>query len=61
MILVKKSKKKCRPLTKDDISQPVDFVHVSHVGFDKNVGFKMDNIDETMKQFFDKVISNPFL
>lgn len=59
MTLGKKSKKKC--ITKDDIGQPSHFVHVSHVGFDKNAGFRMDNVDDTMKQFFDKVIWRFFL
>ncbi|XKL64236.1 hypothetical protein PGB90_004322 [Kerria lacca] len=48
----KKFKKKS--ITKDDIGCPLNFQHISHVGFDKDMGFKMENVDSTMLQFFKK-------
>lgn len=47
--------KKRRHLTKADIGLPSDFKHVSHVGWDPNKGFDIDNIeDPQLKQFFNK-------
>ena len=52
----KKDKDSKRQLTKADISQPSDFRHVSHVGWDPNKGFDLDNVeDPQLKLFFDKV------
>jgi len=39
-------------LTKDDIGFPSDFKHVSHVGWDPNKGFVLENVDPTLLQFF---------
>lgn len=49
----KKFKKKS--ITKADIGQPLNFKHISHVGFDPNTGFEIGNVDESIRQFFDKV------
>jgi Wiskott-Aldrich syndrome protein len=52
----KKDKDSKRRLTKADIGQPRDFRHVSHVGWDPNKGFDLDNVeDPQLKQFFVKV------
>lgn len=52
----KKDKDSKRRLTKADIGQPHDFRHVSHVGWDPNKGFDVDNVeDPQLKQFFVKV------
>ncbi|KAG8234185.1 hypothetical protein J437_LFUL007345 [Ladona fulva] len=43
-----------RKITKADIGLPQDFRHVSHVGWDPNRGFDLDNVeDPQLKQFFD--------
>ena len=47
----KKDKKKIR---KEDISLPTNFQHVSHVGWDPNKGFDLENVDPKLKQFFSK-------
>lgn len=50
-----KTNKKRRHITKADISLPKDFKHVSHVGWDPNKGFDIENIeDPQLKQFFNK-------
>lgn len=56
----KKFKKKS--ITKADIGIPLNFQHISHVGWDPNTGFEIGNVDESIRQFFDKVISffSPF-
>jgi hypothetical protein len=41
----RKKKKANAPFAKDDISQPAEFKHVAHMGFDSEKGFTMDNID----------------
>lgn len=52
----KKDKDSKRKLTKADIGQPKDFRHVSHVGWDPNKGFDVDNVeDPQLKLFFVKV------
>jgi Wiskott-Aldrich syndrome protein len=52
----KKDKDSKRRLTKADIGLPKDFRHVSHVGWDPNKGFDLDNVeDPQLKLFFDKV------
>ena len=52
----KKSKKeKKQKLTKADIGLPSDFKHVSHVGWDPNKGFALENVDPTLLQFFARV------
>ncbi|XP_077293677.1 actin nucleation-promoting factor WAS-like isoform X2 [Arctopsyche grandis] len=46
-------KPKGRKITKDDIGLPSDFKHVSHVGWDANKGFDIENLPERdMKDFF---------
>ncbi|XP_071155117.1 actin nucleation-promoting factor WASL-like isoform X3 [Mytilus edulis] len=49
----KKDKKK--KLTKEDISTPTAFRHVSHVGWDPTKGFDMNNLDNDMKSLFQQV------
>ena len=49
----KKDKKK--KLTKEDISTPTAFRHVSHVGWDPTKGFDMNNLDTDMKTLFEQV------
>ncbi|XP_066995437.1 actin nucleation-promoting factor WASL isoform X2 [Anabrus simplex] len=44
-----------RRLTKADIGLPQHFRHISHVGWDPNKGFDLDNVeDPQLKQFFVK-------
>ncbi|XP_033746820.1 neural Wiskott-Aldrich syndrome protein-like [Pecten maximus] len=50
-----KEKDKKKKLTKEDISTPTDFRHVSHVGWDPNKGFDMNNLDPDMKGLFESV------
>ncbi|CAH2267810.1 jg5747 [Pararge aegeria aegeria] len=47
-------KPKARKLTKADIGAPLDFKHVSHVGWDENKGFDVDLPEEEMRWFFSK-------
>ncbi|XP_052737393.1 actin nucleation-promoting factor WASL isoform X1 [Bicyclus anynana] len=47
-------KPKARKLTKADIGMPLDFKHVSHVGWDENKGFDVDLPEEEMRSFFSK-------
>ncbi|GLV39259.1 WASp [Carabus blaptoides fortunei] len=49
-----KNKQKRRHLTKEDISLPRDFIHISHVGWDPNKGFDMNGEDPQMQKFFSK-------
>jgi hypothetical protein len=52
----KKDKDSKRRLTKADIGLPKNFRHVSHVGWNPNTGFALDNVeDPQLKMFFDKV------
>ena len=41
-------------LRKEDISLPTNFQHISHVGWDPNRGFDLENVDPKLKQFFSK-------
>lgn len=51
----KKDKDSKRRLTKADIGLPKNFRHVSHVGWNPNTGFALDNVeDPQLKMFFDK-------
>ncbi|XP_076447421.1 actin nucleation-promoting factor WAS-like [Babylonia areolata] len=50
-----KDKDKNKKLTKADIGAPTEFRHVSHVGWDPNKGFDMNNLDPDMKQLFSLV------
>ncbi|XP_041130081.1 WASP actin nucleation promoting factor b [Polyodon spathula] len=53
----KKNKKKAGKkfkLSKADIGAPSSFVHVSHVGWDPNTGFDVNNMDPDLKCFFSK-------
>ncbi|KAH1004582.1 hypothetical protein HUJ05_005376 [Dendroctonus ponderosae] len=45
--------KRKRNITKADISTPMDFVHISHVGWNPNTGFDVDIADEQLKSLFD--------
>lgn len=49
-------KDKKRKVTKADISQPTNFIHISHVGWDANKGFDMTGSenDEMLTSFFAK-------
>ncbi|XP_045760765.1 neural Wiskott-Aldrich syndrome protein-like [Maniola jurtina] len=47
-------KPKARKLTKADIGMPLDFKHVSHVGWDETKGFDVDIPEEEMRSFFSK-------
>ncbi|KAL0895336.1 hypothetical protein ABMA27_011478 [Loxostege sticticalis] len=48
-------KKPTRKLTKADIGSPKDFKHISHVGWDANKGFDVENLpEEEMRSFFSK-------
>jgi len=47
-------KKKKGKLRKEDISLPTNFQHISHVGWDPNKGFDLENVDPKLKQFFSK-------
>jgi Wiskott-Aldrich syndrome protein len=52
----RKDKDSKRRLTKADIGLPRDFRHISHVGWDPNKGFDLDNVeDPQLKMFFVKV------
>ncbi|GFG33499.1 hypothetical protein Cfor_04970 [Coptotermes formosanus] len=51
----RKDKDSKRRLTKADIGLPRDFRHISHVGWDPNKGFDLDNVeDPQLKMFFVK-------
>ena len=41
-------------LRKTDISLPTNFQHISHVGWDPNRGFDLENVDPKLQQFFSK-------
>merc|ERR1719186_1933759 len=49
---VKKGDKK--KLTKHDIGMPTNFQHISHVGWDPNHGFDLENVDPNLKKFFQR-------
>ncbi|KAH3865289.1 hypothetical protein DPMN_028328 [Dreissena polymorpha] len=44
-----------RKITKEDISTPTDFRHVSHVGWDPNTGLDMQKLDPEMKTLFEQI------
>ncbi|XP_067685165.1 actin nucleation-promoting factor WASL-like isoform X1 [Haliotis asinina] len=48
-----------KKLTKEDISTPTDFRHVSHVGWDPDKGFDMNNLEPDMKMLFQSVGIKP--
>ncbi|KAG1671420.1 Wiskott-Aldrich syndrome protein [Nymphon striatum] len=50
----RKDEKKKTRITKDLISMPTNFQHVSHVGWDPNKGFDFDleNLDPSLQEFF---------
>ncbi|MBN3306591.1 WASP protein, partial [Amia calva] len=48
----KNNKKKGPKLTKADIGAPSSFKHVTHVGWDPNTGFDMNNLDPDLKNLF---------
>merc|ERR1712013_40430 len=41
-------------LNKEDIGMPTNFQHISHVGWDPNHGFDLENVDPNLKKFFHK-------
>jgi len=43
-----------RKLKKEDIGLPTNFQHISHVGWDPNRGFDLENVDPNLKKFFQK-------
>ncbi|KAJ8977843.1 hypothetical protein NQ317_007971 [Molorchus minor] len=49
--------KRKRNITKADISTPMDFKHISHVGWNSASGFDINTEDEELKEFFKKVSS----
>ncbi|KAK3921305.1 Wiskott-Aldrich syndrome protein [Frankliniella fusca] len=55
---VKRSREGKKKLSKADIGHPQDFKHVSHVGWNPNTGFDIedrdDGLDPTLKQFLEK-------
>lgn len=51
-----KKKQPSIKITKDDIGLPVNFVHISHVGWDPNKGFDINVEDPALKKFFNKAI-----
>jgi Wiskott-Aldrich syndrome protein len=54
--VTKKGKKdKNKKITKADIGGPSDFKHISHVGWDPNQGFALDNVDPNLLKFFARV------
>lgn len=42
-------------LLKSQIGAPCEFVHVSHVGFDKDMGFDIKGDDPQLKSFLNRV------
>lgn len=52
----KKRQGEKKKFTKADIGLPQDFRHVSHVGWNPNTGFDIDDVENSaLRQFFDKV------
>ena len=43
-----------KKLKKEDIGMPTNFQHISHVGWDPNHGFDLENVDPNLKKFFQK-------
>ena len=43
-----------RKIKKEDIGLPTNFQHISHVGWDPNHGFDLENVDPNLKKFFHK-------
>ena len=41
-------------MNKEDIGMPTNFQHISHVGWDPNHGFDLENVDPNLKKFFHK-------
>ncbi|KAL3281515.1 hypothetical protein HHI36_004722 [Cryptolaemus montrouzieri] len=52
--LAAKQAKRRRNITKADIGSPQDFKHVSHVGWNPDWGFDVVDVDQQLKEFFDK-------
>ncbi|XP_037551867.1 WASP like actin nucleation promoting factor b isoform X2 [Nematolebias whitei] len=48
-----KGNNKKKKLTKADIGTPSNFQHVSHVGWNPNTGFDLNNLDPELKNLFD--------
>ncbi|CAH1368725.1 hypothetical protein MTP99_010211 [Tenebrio molitor] len=49
-----KSAKRKRNITKADIGVPLDFKHISHVGWNPDSGFDINSQDDQLKCFFEK-------
>ena len=47
-------------LNKEDVAMPTNFQHISHVGWDPNHGFDLENVDSNLKKFFHKAKHNRF-
>ena len=43
-----------KKIKKEDIGMPTNFQHISHVGWDPNHGFDLENVDPNLKKFFHK-------
>ena len=41
-----------KKIKKEDIGMPTNFQHISHVGWDPNHGFDLENVDPNLKKFF---------
>ncbi|XP_076256039.1 actin nucleation-promoting factor WAS-like [Rhynchophorus ferrugineus] len=50
---IRREKSKAR-ITKADIGVPMDFVHVSHVGWDPASGFDIDSKDDNLREIFNQ-------
>lgn len=55
MILAERLAKRKRNITKADIGDPLDFRHISHVGFHPIKGFDVDSEDRDLQEFFKRV------
>ncbi|XP_040577822.1 actin nucleation-promoting factor WAS [Lepeophtheirus salmonis] len=43
-----------KKIKKEDISRPTNFKHISHVGWDPNKGFDLENVDPKLLKFFSR-------
>ncbi|XP_050696454.1 actin nucleation-promoting factor WASL-like isoform X2 [Eriocheir sinensis] len=51
----KKGNKKTTKLSKNEIGMPMDFKHITHVGFNPDTGFSQFNMDDKLEGFFNMV------
>lgn len=54
LFIAERLAKRKRNITKADISQPSQFRHIAHVGFDPMTGFDVNGEDEELNEFFKK-------